>query len=140
MTLSTDTERRSVRRLRLGLVVSFIVCIGSIGLVIEESIKQTRLAIYGVNANATVVHIEFKQNGTPRITTLRFTTETGAVVQVKDVDGVWIAIKESDVIPIVYLPSDPKIVSKPGIEGFWVLFFAIAIAFFAGVFLLRLFR
>jgi hypothetical protein len=124
----------------LGLLFCAIVFLISIGFTIYESIKQTRLTIYGVKTEATCVRTEMRGEGRGRTRTyiFHFKTEAGVVIEVEGTVGAWVA-EVGDVIPIVYLPSDPETVSTPGIEGLGGLFIAITIAFFAGLYMLRWF-
>ena len=114
-------------------LVGIIALLISIGVTICESIQQARLAFYGVKTNATCVQLVPQFRGGPSYI-FNFTTETGAVIRIRDIDGVWIA-RVNDVIPIVYLPTEPEVVSQSGIEGWSRLYFTIAITFFIGVFL-----
>jgi hypothetical protein len=122
-----SAKRISVHQLRFRLVVFFVCCLGSIGLVIYESIKQTRLAFSGVKTDATVIHVERKPSGAPSITTFRFTTETGAVIELKNPYGPPGWLEVGDVISIVYLPAHPETVAVSGIRGWNFLFITIAI-------------
>jgi len=113
--------------------IGFLVCTG---VAIYESIKQTRLAIYGVKTEATCIRFEWRGEGRgrTRVPIFRFTTEAGTTLEVGDIPGGRVAKKTGDVISIVYLPSNPEVVSKPGIEGWGVLLWAIMIGFFLVVF------
>ena len=111
-------RRRSARYYSVIMLVFFIACIVMTGMVIYESIQQTRLAFSGVKTDATVVQI--KRNGRGRTTTLRFTSEAGMVFNVKDVSGQK-GREIGDIVPVVYLPSNPEIVSAQGFRGFTVL-------------------
>jgi hypothetical protein len=107
-------------------VLFLIVCLFCIGLVIYESIQQTRLAFYGVKTNASFVHVERRSH------TIQFTTEAGAVIEVKNVAKSFLASKRNkvgDVVPIVYLPAHPQIAATQGIQGCTFLFIAIGVLF-----------
>jgi hypothetical protein len=124
------------------LAICFVVFLVSIGFTIYESVKQTQLTFYGVKTIATCVQIETVGIGRySRLSyTFRFTNEAGNAIEVKDIAGGWTVKKVGDAIPIVYLPTDSEIVSKSGIEGLGVLFFALSIAFFTGIFMFHWFR
>jgi hypothetical protein len=98
---------------------------------VYEFTKQTRLVFWGVRTDATCFHKQRNVRTESRL--FRFTTEDGANIVVRDIFGTWTA-KVDDVIPIVYLPTDPEVVSQSGIEGWFFLIYTIGIGFLVGVF------
>jgi len=114
-------------------VICFIVCTC---VAIYESIRQARLAFYGVKTDATCVRVEWvgEGRGQTRSYTFRFTNEAGTVIEIKDI---WCTAgtKVDDVIPIVYLPANPKVVSVSGIKGWGFLLFTITIGILTGIFI-----
>ena len=122
----------------LGIVafIASIICLVSIGLAIYESVQQVRLVFRGKRIDATVVQVERIQRArSSRLQiTLRFTTKTGAIINIKDIGGMGPGRREvGDIVPIVYLPSNPKMVVVQGIKGFEYLFLAFGIAFVSGL-------
>ena len=112
------------------LLVSMTVFLGSTCLVIYESSCQVRLALYGIKTHATVIRIE--ESGRSRRATFRFTNETGAVINVKDILGEG-RPEVGDVIPIVYLPANPEIVAVQGIKGWTFLFIGLFLVVYSGL-------
>ena len=111
--------------------IAFIICLGSIGSAIYESVQQTRLGFFGRRTDAVVTQIE--QIGKhSRTTTLRFTTEAQTVISIKDISGTG-RREINDIVPIVYLPSNPEMAAAQGMRGFELLFLAIGIAFVSGL-------
>ena len=112
-----------------------------IGIVISESIQQIRLTFYGVKTNATCVRIETVGIGrSTRLSyTFRYTNEAGTAIEVKDI---WCTegTKEGDVIPIVYLPTDPEVVSLSGMKGWGFLLFTGTLGILLCLFILQWFR
>ena len=125
-----NCSRTSKRNPLVTLLGSLAVCLLATGLVIYESGCQVRLALYGVKTHATVIHV--KQSGRNRIVTFRFTNESGAVINVKDIRGAG-RPEVGDVLPIVYLPANPEIVAVQGIKGCTFLFIAIILFVFGGL-------
>ena len=69
----------------------------------------------------------------------RYTNEAGTVIEVKDI---WCTegTKEGDVIPIVYLPTDPEVVSLSGMKGWGFLLFTVTLGILLCLFILQWFR
>ena len=116
------------------LLICFICFIVCVCVAIYESIKQTRLTFFGVKTDATCVCIEWKGEGRSKVRsyTFRFKNKADAVVEVKDIlctEGTNVG----DVIPIVYLPAHPEVVSLSGIKGWGFLLFITTIGFLIGV-------
>jgi len=106
--------------------VLFIGCIISAGLVIYSSACHTRLALYGIKANATVVHV--KQSGRNRTVTIRFSNDTGQLFDVKNDFPLFVGRPEvGDAVPIIFHPSQPEICVVQGMKGFADLFIALSI-------------
>ena len=118
------------------LLIGFIVFLVCIGMAIFEAVQQTRLTFFGVTTNATCIHVEKIPSGrSHRLEyTFRFTDKAGAVITVKDI---WCTegTKEGDVIPIVYLPSNPDVVSLSGVKGWGFVIFIGTIIVLIGIFL-----
>jgi len=118
------------------LVICFIGFLVCIGIAIFEFIAQTRLTFYGVKTDATCVRIERVGvgRGERNSYTFRFTNEAGTAIEVKDI---WLTegTKVNDVIPIVYLPSNPEVISVAGIKGWGFLLFITTLAFLIGLFM-----
>ena len=115
------------------MFIAFIICLGTVGFTIYESVQQTRLVFFGIRTDATVTKIE--QTGIrsrTTTTTLRFTTEAQSVIITKDISGTG-RREVNDIVPIVYLPSNPEMVAAQGMRGFEFLFLAIGIAFVSGL-------
>ena len=122
--------------------IAFIICLGSIGFAIYESVQQARLVLFGMRTDATVVQVERIQTGRySRLQiTLRFATKSGAV-NVKDIGGVGPRQREvGDTVPVIYIPSNPaETVVAQGISGFENLFLTIGIAFVSGLVFVKMF-
>jgi hypothetical protein len=115
---------------RFQCAVLYIVTIGITGIAIYWSIQQVCLAIYGIETKATVVKFERTLKGSFR--TYRFTTETGRVIEATSDHTVGVG-GVGAIVPIIYLPSHPKIFSAPGIEGCRRLFVVVFAAVFFGI-------
>ena len=122
----------------LGIValIAVIICLVSIGFTIYESVHQARLVLGGKRIDATVAQVERIQMGrSSRLQiTVRFATEAGAIINIKDIGGMGPGRREvGDIVPVVYLPSNPETVVVQGIKGFECLFLAFGIAFVSGL-------
>jgi len=121
------TTRRNPYVTLLGSLAVFLL---AIGLAIYESSCQVRLALYGVKTHATVIDV--KGSGRNRIVTFRFTSESGAAINVKDIMGTG-RPEVGEVFPIVYLPANPEIVAVQGIKGCTFLFIALILLVIGGL-------
>jgi len=90
------------------------------------SVQYIRLAFHGIKTNATVVSV--KHSGRFRTVTIRFTDETGKVIDVEDKNVSGVGRPEfGETVPIVYLPSTPEIFFAQGIKGYTSLFIGLCL-------------
>ena len=124
-------RRRSVRYYSVAMLAWFIACIVLIGMAIYESVQQVRLVSCGVRTDATVIQ---KAQRRGEVSTYSFTTDGGIVMNVKGITGAGrVGLKIGDVVPIIYLPANPKIVATQGFRGFTFLFLILATMAFVGL-------
>ena len=118
------------------LLICSICLLVCLYVAIYESVKQTRLAFHGVKTDATCVRVEWRGaiRREQRTPIFRFTTEAGAAIVVDDLLGTG-AAEVDDVISIVYLPTNPEVVSISGIKGWGFVLFIVTIGFMIGVFM-----
>jgi len=123
------------------LLICFIAFLVCACIAVSEAVQQTRLMFFGVRTDATCARAEMRGEGRRRSLsyTFRFTDKAGATIEVEDI---WCTegTKKGDVVSIVYLPSDPKIVSLSGMKGWGFLVFIGTIAVLVGIFLLHWLR
>ena len=117
--------------------ICLILLLVSISVAVYEFVRQTRLALFGIKTDAICVRRETIGLGRARRLsyTFHFSNEVGTVIEVKDIFGPWEVKKVGDAIPIVYLPSTPKVVSLYGIRGWDFLLWTIFIGFVIGEFM-----
>ena len=125
-----NCSRTSKRNPIKALLASLIICLLATGLLIYESNYQVRLALYGVKTHATVIDV--KQSGRNRIVTFQFTNESGAIINVREIRGAR-RPEVGDVLPIVYLPANPEVVSVQGISGCTFIFISLILAVLGGL-------
>ena len=130
--MSLQKRARKTKYPVLRLAIFFIGCVFGTGLTIYSIVQHIQLAFDGIKTNATVVHIE--QSGRTRTQTFRITTEAGRVIDViDDISGAG-RREVGETVPIVYLPSNPKIFVVQGIYGYtnMFIFFIITLLMFMG--------
>jgi hypothetical protein len=123
------------------LIIGLICLLVCVGVAISEAIKQTRLTFYGIKTDAICVRMEWRGEGRGRrqIPIFRFTTETGAAIEVDNLVGTGGA-KIDHAVSVVYLPSNPKIVSISGIKGWGFLLFITTLGVLIVIFILHWIR